>query len=47
MELYGLENFQKVDDNCGALKQTLKNLKERMIVGHTPQKNGITNYCKK
>ena len=40
--------FSKSDDNCGALKQTLKNLKsKRMIVGHTPQKNGITNYCKK
>ena len=40
--------FSKNDDNCGALKQTLKNLKcKRMIVGHTPQKNGITNYCKK
>ena len=40
--------FSKNNDNCGALKQTLKNLKsKRMIVGHTPQKNGITNYCKK
>ena len=34
-------------DNCCALEKALKNLDaKRMIVGHTPQKNGITNYCK-
>ena len=36
------------NSNCSDLSKTLKNLKcKRMIVGHTPQKDGITNYCRK
>jgi len=41
-------DFSKSNDNCSLLTKTLKNLNaKRMIVGHTPQSNGITNYCRK
>lgn len=39
--------YSKDNSACNQLKNTLTNLKAtRMIVGHTPQKEGITNRCK-
>jgi hypothetical protein len=38
--------YSKDNSACNQLKNTLENLKAtRMIVGHTPQKEGITNRC--
>ena len=38
--------YSKDNSACNQLKKTLTNLKAtRMIVGHTPQKEGITNRC--
>tara|TARA_B100001175_G_scaffold300997_1_gene293758 strand:- start:103 stop:1068 length:966 start_codon:yes stop_codon:yes gene_type:complete len=38
--------YSKDNSACDQLKNTLENLKAtRMIVGHTPQKEGITNRC--
>ena len=38
--------YSKDNSSCNQLKNTLENLKAtRMIVGHTPQKEGITNRC--
>ena len=39
--------YSKDNSACNQLKNTLDNLKAtRMIVGHTPQKDGITNRCR-
>ena len=53
-EIYGgdgviwFRRFSKDNNHCNELSDSLKNLKaKRMIVGHTPQSNGITNYCRK
>lgn len=34
------------NNNCSEFHETLKKLKvKKMVVGHTPQSDGITNYC--
>lgn len=39
-------SYSKDNSECTQLTNTLTNLNaKRMIVGHTPQKNGITNRC--
>lgn len=39
-------SYSKDNSECNQLTNTLTNLNaKRMIVGHTPQKNGITNRC--